>query len=166
MSIKTPPAKASRIAAMIGERAAKAEEAAKSVAKKTNESAVKSVNPALNTVKAAIEIAGLTDLQISGIDKDGLVTIQATIPEAVIGEYLIFEYRSTSPVLIVKGLNEQLPSIPVEAKNLSDLIADVAVSYFESRIAIVKESTPELMPESNSDVSPPNGKPTVAATTN
>lgn len=155
MSVKAPAPKQSRIAAMIAEQSVKAKEMAKSVASKVDESTVQSTDPMANTVKAAIEVAGLTDIQVSGSDQDGMISLQATIPEAVTGEYLIFEYRPTSPVLIVKGANSQLPSIPVEAKDLSDLIANAAVSYFQGRIAKIEDAA--TVP--TTDTPPPGGKP-------
>jgi hypothetical protein len=155
---------------MITEQSKKTEEINKKAAEAAKE-LKPNIQKEMDSIRAAIEVASLTDLEVGSLNEAGEMQFKARIPEGKPGQYLTFQYKLGSPVLLVKGTDAQLPSIPVQSEKLSDMIADAAVSYFKSRL-VVEEAVPATEPASapkakeGAAASAPKAREETAAITN
>jgi hypothetical protein len=132
--MSVPAQKQTKIIDMINARNTKIAEAAKEAAGVAAKSPVKANNPLVDTVSTAMKVSGLDAIEISGADENGTITFRGTIPEAAEGQYLSFVFNPSSEVLLVKGADKSLPSIPVQVEDLATLMSEAAVTYFATRL--------------------------------
>jgi hypothetical protein len=160
MSVPAPKT-SSRIAGLIKSKNERSEALAKEAEANAAKSAVRSDDKLVDSIAAAMKAAGLESIERSGADSNGVVVFKGTIPEAAEGQWLSFEYRPNIVVLMVRGSDKPLPSIPADTPELSSLIENIAVEYFATRL----RSTEIVTDVVNSPVVPaqPSGKEKVAA---
>jgi hypothetical protein len=135
--MSVPAQKQTKIIDMINAKNVKAVEAAKEAANFAAKSPAKTSDPLIDTIRTAMQVAGLEAIEVGGADQNGTITFRGTIAEAAEGQYLSFLFNPSAEVLVVRGSDKGLPSIPVQAEDLAALMTEAAVTYFATRLKSV-----------------------------